>query len=405
MTITEGGQGFSSSRQDVSGAVTSVIIRYVRNVCGNVGLTRMLQLANEYRPIEVIEDPITWSSYRETIALMSAAAQVCVDNDISRHFGEEMLRQYDGTDVANLLRSLGSPAEVLKNVTAATAKFFTVSSLEALEVGNAHAIVRATGRSGYPRDIMLCDFTKGLLSQVPVLFGLVPAVITESECAARGGRFCLYSVGWEEHQWSSFVDDRESIYTMAWGSGDVDEAQAEIESDVDTKVSHLTAQVQQLTERLQDVYSTAADLLATDDIDSVLARVTERAAHAVNAPRYLLAIHLAPEQPIQLHHHGFTQQEAENAATEILQPQPDTRNGSRLIVDVRSRRQYYGRIAAIYPEGVQFLAQEREALSVYANYAATALDMVTALDETRRSSTTSNALLEFSRQLASLTTT
>ncbi|MCL4434489.1 MAG: EAL domain-containing protein [Actinobacteria bacterium] len=405
MTITESGQGHDGNQQDVAGTVTSVIMRYVRNKCGDKGLIRMLQLAGECRSVEVLRDPFTWSSYSETMALISAAAQVCADNDISIHLGEEMLRQYDGTDVASLLRSLGSPAEVLKNVTAAAAKFFTVSSLEALEVGDAHAIVRAVGLPGYRRDAILCDFTKGLLSQVPVLFGLVPAVITESECAARGGRFCLYSVGWEEHQWSSFVDGRRSIYTMAWSSGEVDEAQAEIESDDNTKVSYLTAQVQQLTMRLQDVYSTAADLLATDDIDSVLARVTKRAAHAVSAPRYVLAIKLAPEQPVQLHHYGLTQQKAKRVAAEILLPEPDTYNGSRLIVDVRSRRQYYGRIAAIYPEGVQFLAQEKEALSVYANYAATALDMVTALDDARRSSATSSALLKFSRQLASLTTT
>ncbi len=398
-------QGYASGRQDVSGTVTSVIIRYVRNLCGDAGLVRMLQIAGEMRPVETLEDPLTWSSYAETLALISAAAHVCVDNEIARHLGEEMLRQYDGTEVANLLRSLGSPKEVLQNVTAAAAKFFTVSTLEALEVGDAHAIVRAANRPGYQRDISICDFTKGLLSQVPVLFGLLPATIIESECAARGGRFCLYSVGWEEHQWSSFVDERESIYTMAWGSGNVDEAQAEVEADESTQISMLNAQVQQLTERLQDVYGTAADLLATDDLDSVLSNVTRRAAHAVNAPRYILAVQLNPEQPISLHHHGFTQQEAEAIALEILQPNPDTRGGSRLIADVRSKRQYYGRIAAMYPEGSQFLEQEREALSVYANYAATALDMVTALDDARRSNATSSALLEFSRNLAKTTTT
>ena len=40
--------------------------------------------------------------------------------------------------------------------------------------------------------------TRGLLSQVPVLFGLDPAIVTETECSARGGRRCLYAVSWEE---------------------------------------------------------------------------------------------------------------------------------------------------------------------------------------------------------------
>ncbi len=398
-----GGPGTGGVRQDVSGAVTSVIVRYVRERAGNDGITRVLALSGVRRPVPELEDPTQWSSYGEVSALIGAAGQVCSDADVARHLGEEILRQHDGTDVANLLRSLGSPKELLRNVAGAVAKFFTISSLEVLEIGGAHAILRAAPIPGHLRDVYQCDFTKGLLSQVPVLFGLVPATVTESECAARGGRFCLYSVGWEEHQWSSFVDERQSLYTIAWG-GDVDEAEAELQVDEETKVEQLTKQVAQLTTRLQDVYSTAADLLASDKIDQVLENVTRRAANAVNAPRYILAVQVEENAPYKLHYHGFASGEAETMAAEVLVPEPDTRGGSRLIVDVRSLRHHYGRLAAIYPEGMTFLPQEREALSVYADYAATALDMVTALDETRRSHDTTNALLQFARDLSLLTT-
>ena len=40
--------------------------------------------------------------------------------------------------------------------------------------------------------------TRGLLSQVPALFGLGPALVTETECSARGGRFCLYALSWDD---------------------------------------------------------------------------------------------------------------------------------------------------------------------------------------------------------------
>jgi len=400
-----GTAGVSAAPQDISGAVTSVIIRTVRNRSGDAGVAQMLFSAGEKRPAEVLEDPRSWSTHDEAIALLGAAGHVTADPDIGRHVGEEMLRQHDGTDVANLLRSLGSPAELLRNVTAAAAKFTTVSSLEPLEVGDAHAVVQALTRPGFARHPYLCDFTKGLLSQVPVLFGLVPAVVTETECQARGGRFCLYSVAWEARQWSSFVDERTSLYSMAWNQQGVVEARSELEMDAETRISMLHEQLRQMGERLEEVFSTASDLLSGEDLPELLASITRRAAGAVNAPRYLLVVQTSPEEPLHLHHHGFAEHEARALAEELWQPLPDDAGGSRLIVDIASSRRQYGRLAAIYPPGMRFMEREREMLSLYANYAATALDLVTSLAESRRSSATARALLDFSRALSRVGTT
>ncbi|HUY20812.1 MAG TPA: sensor domain-containing diguanylate cyclase [Acidimicrobiales bacterium] len=401
MTVgTSGGPGLGAARQDVSGALTSVVVRYVRGRVGDEGVARMLELGGETRPAAVLEDPTSWSSHDEAVALLDAAAVVTGDPDIGRHVGEEMLRQHDGTEVADLLRSLGSPGELLRNVAAAAAKFSTVSTVEPLEVGDAHAVVRAITRPGFARHPQICAFTKGLLSQVPALFGLVPAVVGESECQARGGRFCLYSVAWEAGQWSSFVDGRTSLYTAAWSDRTVVEARSQIELDEHERIAALEGQVRQLTKRLEGVYSTAADLLAAEDIEGVLARITARAAHAVNAPRYLLVVQTSSDATYQLHHHGFSEDEANLLAHELLADRPDDLGGSRLIVDIASSRRHYGRLAAVYPEGMRFFTQEQQILAVYGDYAATALDVVTALDEARRSNATASALLDFSRALS-----
>jgi len=391
--------------QDISGAVTSVIVRYVRSRVGQFGVAQMLTTAGEARPVEILEDPRSWSTHEEAIALLGAASQATGDPDIGRHVGEEMLRQHDGTDVANLLRSLGSPAELLRNVTAAAAKFTTVSTLEPLEVGDAHAVVQALTRPGFARHLYLCEFTKGLLSQVPVLFGLVPAVVTETECQARGGRFCLYSVAWEARQWTSFVDERTSLYSMAWDQQGVVEARSELEVADETRIAMLQEQLRQMGERLEEVFSTASDLLSVENLPELLASITRRAAGAVHAPRYLLVVQTAPEEALHLHHHGFDEQEARALAAELWQPSPDDAGGSRLIVDIASSRQRYGRLAAVYPPGGRFMAREREIFSLYANYAATALDLVTSLSESRRSSATARALLDFSRALSRVGTT
>ncbi len=392
------------TRQDVSGAVTGVVVRYVRARTGEFGVGQMLAAAGDSRPAQVLEDPRSWSSHDEALKLIIAAGEITGDPEIGRHIGEEILRQYDGTDVANLLRSLGSPAELLRNVTAAAAKFSTVSSLEPLEVGDAHAVVRAITRPGFIRHLQLCEFTKGLLSQVPVLFGMVPATVTESECQARGGRFCLYSVAWEAGQWSSFVDERTSLYSSAWG-GQVSEARSELEIDPEIRIEMLQRQLDEMGERLEEVFLTAQALLSVDDLSELLSRITERAAHAVNAPRYLLVVRTGPEQPAHIEQSGFTDTEARALANELRQPNPDDAGGCRLIVDIASSRQLYGRLAAVYPPGMQFMEREREIFSLYANYAATALDLVTSLADSRRSNETARALLGFSRSLSKISTT
>ncbi|HMD47410.1 MAG TPA: EAL domain-containing protein [Acidimicrobiales bacterium] len=395
----------AAAPQDVSGAVTSVILRYLRAHGGEAAVAEALARAGEQRDAATLEDPRSWSTHDEAIALLTAASEVTGDPDVPRHVGEEMLRQHDGTEVANLLRSLGSPAELLRNVTAAAARFSTVSLLEALEVGEAHAVIRAEARAGFPRHLYLCEFTRGLLSQVPVLFGLVQAVVTETECQARGGRFCLYSVAWEERQWSTFVDERRSLYTMAWADRDVAEARSELDLDPATRVAELEMQLAQMTQRLQEMFSTASELLSGDDLDELLSRITRRAANAVNAPSYLLVVRTSPEGPPHLHHHGFDPAEAALLAEELWRPLPDDAGGSRLVVDVCSPRRFYGRLAAVYPPGIGFMARERQILALYANYAATALDLVMALADSRESNVTSRALLDFSRSLSRIGTT
>jgi diguanylate cyclase (GGDEF)-like protein len=404
MTMDTGG-GTVAAPQDISGAVTNVIVRRVRSQGGDEAVARALGLAGETRPVTELEDPRSWSTHDQTIALLAAAGRVTRDPDIGRSVGEDILRQHDGTEVANLLRSLGSPGELLRNVTAAAAKFTTVSTLESLEVGDAHAVVRAHTRPGFVRHPYLCQFTKGLLSQVPVLFGLVPAVVTETECQAQGGRFCLYSVAWEERQWTAFVDERASLYTAAWAEQGVVENQSELEIDAQTRITQLEQQLARSGQALQEVFSTASDLLAGDNLNELLSRITQRAAAAVNAPRYLLVVRVSPGQPAQLHQHGFTEDEARQLAEELWRPEPDDAAGSRLIVDIVSSRQAYGRLAAVYPTARAFMEQERLMLGLYATYAATALDLVRALNDSRRSNATARALLSFSASLTRIGTT
>jgi diguanylate cyclase (GGDEF)-like protein len=155
-----------------------------------------------------------------------------------------------------------------------------------------------------------------------------------------------------------------------------------------------------MRERLDSVYATAGDLIAHDDLDGALGRITDRAADAARAPRYLLAVQLNPGEQPRVHHRGFPEGEAIEAAERLLRPEPEEEDGSRLVVDVRSGRRRYGRLMAVYPTERSFFEHERNLLEVYARYAAAVLDMATAFAEAQRKNDQTSALLELARAVA-----
>jgi diguanylate cyclase (GGDEF)-like protein len=250
-------------------------------------------------------------------------------------------------------------------------KFSTITELIP-SVAPGRAVVRARALNGYGRDPLMCDWTRGLLSQPPALFGAPPAHVVESSCQARGDECCCYTATWD----------------------------AELATaDPHQLATALETQLAAMTERLESMYATARDLIAVDDLDGALARITERAATAARAPNYLLAVRTNPGDLLRVHHRGYVGQDVEAAARRLLDGSNESDEGARLIVEVASATRHYGRLMASSPTGA-FFPHEREMLDVYARYAATVLDTATALDEARGQEAQSRALLELARAVA-----
>jgi diguanylate cyclase (GGDEF)-like protein len=336
-------------------SMASVLLRRIRTLRGEEGVDQLLQMAGVRYTPSYLDDVGNWIWYDETIALFEAAVQLTGDSAIARRIGEDTVRQHAGTPVATLLRSLGSPEAVLQQVATAVTKFTTVTNMEALEVTPGHALVRAQARGGFARHPHLCALTQGVLSQPTVLFGLQPAKVEETSCELRGDDCCLYEISW----------DAEAALNM---------------SDPHALVAALESQLAAMKDRLESMYLTARDLIASDDVNAALARVTERAATAVRAPKYLLAVRLDYSDRVYVHHRGFADEDPEATAAALLAGQIGPGDDSRLVAEVASARRHYGWLMAI-SKSHAFFAQERDQLEVYARYAAAVLDMATALDD------------------------
>jgi diguanylate cyclase (GGDEF)-like protein len=358
----------------ISGSTTAVIVRCIERVTGDAGVERMLQLAACTRNAAELLQGSMWTPYHEVVAMFRAGREITGDPDFPRLVGEEMLRQYQGSEVAALFRSLGSPGEVLRNTALTSTKFSTATRLEAVEIGESHAVIEAWAIDGFERDETFCAYTAGVISQSSVLFGMESAVVVESRCQRLGAPRCVYEVEWDDSTSPDASPQR--------------------------RIEHLESQLAVLTERFESMQKTTRELVSAEGVEQVLAAIAARAANAVSATRHLLAVSLGPDD-LRLHAKGFSSDaEAQRVAAEILAEQPDDRRGSRLIVDVTSGDRVFGRLAALFPEGARFFPAERRLLEAYAATAAAALNVATALEEARRQNETARALLALASSLA-----
>ncbi len=362
------------AEREVSCSMTSVVLRLIRSEGGEAAVTELLALSQTKREVAYLENVDNWVSLNEATALLAAGVKQTGDERFARRVGEQTLRQHAGTQVATVLRSLGSTEAVLKAVAQTAARLSAVTKMDTLEASPGHAVVRALAREGFQRGRLHCDWATGLMSGTPILFGLPLARVEETECQVRGDKQCLYTVTWDAELAAEAADPQQ-------------------------RVTALEAQMVAMSERLHSAYATAGDLISTEDLDTVLRRIVERAANAVRAPSHILAVRTAPDAELQVYRHGIDRRKAELLVHATLADEaPD--GDSTLSVEVASSRRRYGHLIARYPGEVAFFPQEKELLSLYAKHAAAVLDIATALQESAQRHEQVSALLSLSHALA-----
>jgi diguanylate cyclase (GGDEF)-like protein len=366
--------------RDSSNLTTSLIVAYVRAHAGEDGVERLLTMAGEERPLSDLEDETRWSTQEQKIRLFEAAAEIVGDPDTARRIGEQVLQASTGAALQLTLRTLGSPAALFRSVAKASAKFSTNYTCKALSVGRNEAVISNRIHEGYQPHAMDCAYTWGLLSTVPSLFGLPLATVAHDECQVRGAEACVYRLHWKRR------------YRLPWRAARARSAE-------------LSEQLRLLAQRHEALQSTVVDLVSPADVGTVLERITHRAADAVRAQAFVLAIDTtdgeASDEPT-VHFDGMSREEALELATAVTRP--GVRPPGILVAEVASARRSYGRLIATYGSGHGFFPEEGQLLATYARQAAVALDAATALDEARQRGETAQALLDLARALAQAAT-
>jgi diguanylate cyclase (GGDEF)-like protein len=270
-----------------------------------------------------------------------------------------------------LLRAMGTPRQVIRKLPRAVAKFSTTSTMEVVESGATSATIAFRLHEGYEHSRLDCRYAQGLLTTVPTVFGLPAAEIVHAECESDGFPVCLYHLTWERR---SRLPRRHS--------------------DARTAEAELTA----LRGQLRILQSAGTDLVASDDLGTVLHRIVARAAESVLAPAYLLAVADPAGGDPLVHAAGVPDDQVADLAAALLAG-VDLGDGA-VVVDVASARRTHGRLAALYGDGAGVMGGESSMLAAYAGHAAAALDLIMALEDARQEAGRATALLELAHQLS-----
>ena len=353
-----------------------MVLSYVRRVLGEDAVTDVLAAAAAVGSTDDLLAPASWTSPSYTLAIANAAARVCGDNEIGRRTGEELMRVQEERGTLDFLRSAGSVTAALELAANVGTKMSAGRVIEVAESGDGWATIVASYSRVSDAHPFFCGQAAGYYGLVPAVFGSA-GVITEPECMSRGDARCVYRVRWSPPMRDRQVEDDQIAVSRERANG--------------------------LLERFEQLHSLATEMATAEEVDTLLARIGDRAGFAIDAPRYLLAVRMADGGRIRTQQRGFAPDQVERVATRLLAGELTEHRGC-VIADVSSGGRVYGRVVAMYPRGSAATEVDHRLLRAYARHAAAALDSVASLERARRDRDTAEAMLALAKGLAEVGT-
>lgn len=357
-------------QRETSGVTIRLIVEYVRANAGEDGLARAFELAGETRPIEVLENPRTWSTYEQRIALWEAAATVTGDPFVARKMGASVLHSSGTALLRSVLLPFRSPRSLLRALPMVHSKFDAAAESTIVDLGPDWATMSYAVKAPHVPNKHDCLYTEGLLSQVSSLFGLPEAKVTQSQCQVEGAPTCLLHVTWKAKRRRRDRGDELRIEQGAFARLQLDELE-----------------------------ETLAELMQIEDSGEMLRRVVQHAGSSVAAQRLLFVTWDTNGTARRVYAEGFSAEEAGDVADDLEAGRPVGIAEGQFVLSSRvaSPHRDYGMIAA-FSTG-PFAEHEQTLLDSYARLSAVTLDTRSAIDEARMRSRVAEVLGAFARRL------
>ena len=176
--------------------MSALLLRKVSELGGAVAVAELLARSGTTRTRDYLTNVGNWISYDEAGALWTAAIEVTHHPSLARAVGAQAGAQLGGSQVASLLRSLGSPQEVYRQLVSTVSKYTAVVQIGNIEIGPGSPRSRCV-RSRIPAHRAPVRVDDGPADAAAGAVGLPAADIRHDACAALGASECRYTVTWE----------------------------------------------------------------------------------------------------------------------------------------------------------------------------------------------------------------
>ncbi|WP_186816380.1 EAL domain-containing protein [Cellulomonas aerilata] len=357
---------------------TRLVLQLVADRLGEDGVAAVLRRADVQGQRDTLRSATGRVDHPTKLRLFAAAADVLGDDRFGLELGAAALRDPAFATVRALVRSAGSPQRALRLVSRASARLDSAAVLRCQDAAPGAASVVSRVSPPDHADRVDCDYTIGLLRQVPVLFGEAAAEVRHTECQVDSAPECVYELRWKRPwrtRWSR---------TQAPTGGEV-----------------AAGPIAPFEHRLAGLQSAAADLVGGGSLEDVLERIAARAGSAVHAPGHVLAVTLPSGRRHRRHVGAGTG--LTGAVDELHAAGPGSHvvaGHPVLTVAVESAAQHHGYLSAVALPGQDFLPEDLGTLAAFAQHAAAGVEMAGHLERAREESRTARLLLAVASSLS-----
>jgi signal transduction histidine kinase len=187
---------------EVNCIFTKVLIPFVEREVGPEGVAAVLRTAGRSREYLVADHNwLPLSLANELVSLGMALMGEPDEERWARKFTEYLMewkpsrteRSYVGT----YSMGLGEPRRYFERVTVVFEATMRAVRFERLRIGRRRATLRCSPEPGVIMPRWVCTWNKVVVERAPIVWGLPPATVTETQCSVEGGDSCVLDIRWK----------------------------------------------------------------------------------------------------------------------------------------------------------------------------------------------------------------
>lgn len=252
----------SATDREISCRITKTLLLYVReNNNGSLGsLLEGLDLDEQY-----LLDPDNWVSHDFLQTLYDRMIDILHDKNAVYHMALASDRVKSLGMLDRIARLLGSPHLIYSQASIYNKLLKLNGDVYIHDIGDAWVLLEDRYHASHQKTRYDCDYTRGILTGIPIIFDMPMAEVEEIECQVAaehygkrtwkdspsyGARGCLYKVQWNQKSKPSFWKQilKYGIYVKALR--DLREANKKIQ-DKYNEVRELASDLQRINQELE----------------------------------------------------------------------------------------------------------------------------------------------------------